>query len=197
MEQGLQVDQDRIVGAGDQVLVVDVGGIQGVQQREQHALAEVEAFDLPRRGAGPLLDELHPPVPGPLQQRQGPQLPPPEAGVEPPRHLVEMPVRGERSRLVHHPGAGGEAQHRDAPPLPVAVAHPALHLDQRSRVAARQQPVDDQRPVAAEPAEQLGRRRAGPQRGLRQQPCEHDVFAEETGEPGAPRGLPDEVVESI
>lgn len=74
VEQGLHIDQDRMRAAGDQVLVVQIRTVQGVQQGQQRTLAPVELPGLRRRGAGPLLDELGPAVVPPVQDPQDPQL---------------------------------------------------------------------------------------------------------------------------
>lgn len=62
LEQRLDVDQHRLVTAGDDVLVVDVGGVERVQQRQEDALPPVEAVDVADVRARPVLDEPEPAV---------------------------------------------------------------------------------------------------------------------------------------
>ena len=63
VEQRLDVDEDRLLADGDQVLVVHVRAVQHVQQGQQSALPVVEATHLGQVVARLMYDVLRPAVP--------------------------------------------------------------------------------------------------------------------------------------
>ncbi len=184
VEQGLDVDEKRLVAPGDQVLVVEVGAVQGVQQRQQGALTAVEARQLLLVRAGQVGDVLDPSVPGPVQQRRHRQTGRAGPRVEPADDLVEVPVGAERPRLVDHVAAVGEGEDGDGATASVPVPGSARHADQRPRVGSAQQGGDDVRPVGLEAPQQFGQGLRRMQTGLPQQARQHRVRGEQGGEAG-------------
>ncbi len=71
VEERLQVDHHRMLAGGDQVLVVAVGGGEGVEHREQPAQPLVEPGDLLARPAGLGGGEFHPAVIAAVEHAQG------------------------------------------------------------------------------------------------------------------------------
>ena len=62
VEERLEVDEHRVLARGDYVLEVEVGGVQGVQQRHGRAEALVVAREARLVGAGRVRHVLAPPV---------------------------------------------------------------------------------------------------------------------------------------
>lgn len=198
MEEGLHVDQERVLTVGDQVLVVQVGPVQGVQEGEQRALPPVE---LPHLGLGPAgqhLHELDPAVGPPVEH--GKRAQPGRAGeaAEPVGEVVEVAVRGDRTGFVHQPRTVREAQQRNRPAAAVAVPRPGLDVDEQASVRPAREPRLRQGRlvggesvqqfgegvgrVEADPAEQAGENRMGRQQGGKALPLAHPP--QELPEPG-------------
>ncbi len=197
MEERLDVHQDRMVPARDQVLEVGVGAVQDVQQREQRALPPVEPFDVVAGQAGSGLGVLGPAVGAAVEQAERTQ--PGHAGLRavPAEQGVEVPVRGGRPGAVDDGGAVGEVQHGDGPAAPVAVAGVGGDGQQRARVAAAQQPGDQQRAVGGEAVQQFGVGVGGVQAGAGEQPGQHGVVAQQRGQALAAGGEREEGAEPL
>nr|WP_231574083.1 hypothetical protein [Streptomyces sp. e14] len=195
MEERLQVHQDRVAGTGDQVLVVQVGEVEHVGEREQGAQAPVEPVQFGRRGAGAGLDQLRPAVARAGQQGRCAQYGRPRAGAVPVDQFAEVAVGRERAGLVHHPAAVGEAQHGDPASAPVRVAGGPVHRDQWAGVAAGQQPRDQFGAVLGVPVEQLGHGRYGVHAAATGQPGQYGVLGEQPDQAGSGPGVGDEVAE--
>lgn len=73
VEERFQIEQDRVFSGRNQVLGVEIGGLQSVQQRQVGALALVEAPYLFLRPASVRRNKLHPPVIASIKDLQGPE----------------------------------------------------------------------------------------------------------------------------
>lgn len=157
VEEGLHVDQERVLAVGDQVLVVQVGPVQGVQQGEQRALAPVELPYLRAGPAGQHLHELDPAVG--LAVDHGQRAQPGRAGqaAEPVGEVVEVAVHGDRTGFVHQPRAVRETQQRHRPAAAVAVPRPGLDVDEQMSVRPAREPrLRQGRLVGGEAVQQFG-----------------------------------------
>ncbi len=197
VEQRLDVHQDRVVPAGDQVLEVGVGAVQDVQQREQRALPPVEPLDVVAGQAGAGLGELGPAVAAPVEQAERAQPGHSRLRAVPAEQGVEVPVRGGRPGAVDDGGAVGEVQHGDGPPAPVAVAGVGGDGQQGARVAAAQQPGDQQCPVGGEAVQQFGVGVGGVQAGAGEQSGQDGVVAQQRGQALAAGGEREEGAEPL
>ena len=73
MEERFQVDQHRVLPRRDQVLEVEIGRLQCIQQRQVAALALIETPDLVRGGAALGGDEFDPSVGPTIENLQRPE----------------------------------------------------------------------------------------------------------------------------
>jgi hypothetical protein len=173
LEEGLQIDQDRVLAGRDQVLVVEIGRLQRVEQGQVGALPLVEAPDGRGRGAPGRRHELGPAVVAAIEHAHRPQRRRGAGRVQPGDEAVEMMIDRERARLVDEPEAAGEPEQQGRPPAAVAVARPALDLDQRADRRLGREGGHDRRPVVAQVGEEGQARRDPLLQADQQQPHQH------------------------
>ena len=113
MEEGLKVDQDRMLAGGDEVLQVEIGRLDGIQQRQVAALALVKALHLLPRLARARRDEFHPPVGAAIQDLRRPEGQVGAIGVEPGEQRLKMHRQRHGLGLVHEAQPGAELEDRD------------------------------------------------------------------------------------
>jgi len=168
MKQCLQVDHHRVLAKGDQVLVVDVGREQDVQERERGALAAIEAI----RGRGVLArpgrQMFDPTVvtaiehPHDAKRRHADQLAARDRVIASPQELLEVGVWGQGFGLVHEVRlafGGLERQLPNSPPTAVRIGERCPESDQAPRrgkapgreiAAVGRQPLDELEQLSAE-----------------------------------------------
>src|SRR5262249_49957012 len=89
-----------MLARGDQVLVMEVGRFQGVQQGQQSSLPLIKALDFANVGTAPGLDKLDPAVVAAVEDFQKPEGRMVAAVVDPGKHLLKMLIARERPGLV-------------------------------------------------------------------------------------------------
>src|SRR5690606_42163813 len=106
MEQRFEVHEDRILAGRNQILLVEVGGLHRVEEREEAALPLVEPFDLLGRLAFGSRDELAPAVPPAAETRRRPERRLETARAQPRDGLVEVDADVPEPRLEDEAEAG-------------------------------------------------------------------------------------------
>lgn len=143
LKEGFEIDRHRVLTLGDQVLVVEIGGLQGIEQGHPGPLPLVEALHLLRRRAGAGGDVLHPAVAAAVENRETAQRWRALLLVEPGDERLEPPVDGQGLGLVDGPQPRGKGEDRHRSPAAVTVAEPALDGHYRPRLRAGGELADD------------------------------------------------------
>jgi hypothetical protein len=178
-EERLQVDENGVFAARNDVLVVEVVGVQGVEQREEPALALVEALDAGRRFAVVRRDELHPAVRPAVDHVRVARSEVIPALVEPGEELAEVAVDGEGPGLVEELQARVELQDLDGAAAPVPVPGPTAQTEELSQGPPAVKGLLEDPAVPSQVLEELYADEKPALGGLDGQPSEHRVFAEE------------------
>jgi hypothetical protein len=155
MEDGLQIDQDRMLAGGDDVLQVEIGRLDGIQQCQVAALALVKALHLLSRPTRTRRDEFHPPIGAAIQDLRRPEGQVGAIGVEPGEQRLKMDRQGHGLGLVHEAQPGAELEDRDRSPISVPVACLTAQSRQRPGIAFRAEQLAQSFPIRAKPLEQF------------------------------------------
>src|SRR5436190_12372839 len=100
MEKGLEVDENRMFAARDEIAAVEVRAIQEIENGDVRPLALVEPSHLIVHPAFGGLDVLRPSVAAAVENRNGPEWRIAAARVQPPQEILKMGVDGERFGFV-------------------------------------------------------------------------------------------------
>jgi len=130
LDNGLQVDRHRMAAAGDDALVVQVGGVQHVPQREQLAGTLPEQTHVVRIGE-PVGNELGPPMGGAVEHARTLQVGQAAFPIDPADEAVECRVQGNRVRLVDDAAAVGKVDDHHGAGAVVEISAAALERAER------------------------------------------------------------------
>src|SRR5215471_1396799 len=103
MKQSLEIDQDRMLPSGDQVLVMKIRCVQHIQQRERGAQPLIESLNFLGRHAWFRADELGPSVLSSIEYFRAVQRGMAAALVQPMLKFPEVLVHSKRVRLINEP----------------------------------------------------------------------------------------------
>src|SRR2546421_3856041 len=95
MEKSLEVDENRMFAARDEIAAVEVRAIQEIEDGDVPSLALVEPSHLIVHPAFGGLDALHPSIAAAVENRDGPEWRIAAARVQPPQEILKMDVDGK------------------------------------------------------------------------------------------------------
>src|SRR5262249_24784251 len=95
MEERLEINEERVLSAREEVVGMEISGVQEVEQRETAPLPAIEASNLFRRLALARRHILHPAIPPAIEHPQRPERRSRAPAVQPLQKLLEVRVHGE------------------------------------------------------------------------------------------------------
>ena len=155
LEQRLQVYHEGMFARRDQILEMEVGGFEGVEQREVAALPPVKAPDFIGAPACRGRYEFRPAVAAPLQDFERRKWRLRSSLVEPGQQLLKAQLDGQRARLIDHPKPVCKLGDQHRPPASVRVADAARHFNEHARLFLHAEGRRDVVPVGAEVSQEL------------------------------------------
>ena len=159
---------------------MEVGGLQGIEERQVPTEPRVEPLDLGRRSAAHGADVFHPSVSAAIEEVERAEGGGRPALVEPGQELLKVKVRRQRLRLVDEPETRGKGGQEDPASTPMRISGP-LEPGERAGIRTR--------------ARGRGRLPPSPRRGGARTRCLPRSIARGRSPPGArgadtPRGAP-------
>src|SRR2546423_7685951 len=100
MEKGLEIDENRMFTARDEVAAVEVRAIQQIEDGNVRPLALVEPSHLIVHPAFRGLDVLRPSIAAAVENRDGPEWRIAGARIQPPQEILKMDVDGKSLGFV-------------------------------------------------------------------------------------------------
>src|SRR5216683_8339978 len=100
MKERLQVHQHRMIPAGQNILIVKIAGVAGVEQRHLASDPEIEAFHGGSRFTGTIRCEFAPAMGTAIENLQGAKGRLKIAPVTPVEQFLVVNIHGKRMRLI-------------------------------------------------------------------------------------------------
>jgi hypothetical protein len=193
LEQRFEVDEDRMLARGEQVLVVKVGAVERVQQREIGPLPLEEAPQRLLIGTGAGADPLHPAVFAAVEHAGLPERGLQPARVQPAQELLKHGFKREGLRFVDDLEAGLEDQEEHRTAAAVEVGDRAVDLAERADLLA----VRDRFRVGRQPLQQLHACGQPQLQALHGLMGKHRILLEDFKGVGLRAEVPDEIGEAL
>src|SRR6266481_1509174 len=125
MEKGLEVDENRMFAARDEIAAVEVRAIQEIEDSDVRPLSLVEPSHLIARSAFGCFDVLRPSVAVAVENRHRSEGRLAAARVQPSQEVLKMDVDGKGFGFVDQTATGGESEDENGSASAMWICQPS------------------------------------------------------------------------